>query len=211
MEPLSCPLCGEKQTHRIDPKHDFFHCGNCDLRFLSPERHLTPSEEKARYLTHNNDVEDPRYRKFVEPLFNEIVKRVPPGKAGLDFGAGPGPVLAVMLEEKNYQVALYDPFFHPHESLLLDSYDFIFASECAEHFYNPNYEFERIRRAISDGGLLGVMTHIFKPGTDITTWYYAKDPCHVVFYSEATMGWIKDNFSFRTLDIVGERIAILCT
>lgn len=206
---LPCPLCGAQLAVRIDPGHDFFHCPICDLRFIDPARHLSATDEKLHYLSHNNDVNDPRYRKFVEPLFEEIIKRAPRGNTGLDFGAGPGPVLAVMLEEENYKIELYDPFFHARESLLLEEYDFIFASESAEHFYNPYFEFARIRNAISENGFLGLMTHIFKPGTDITKWYYAKDPCHVVFYSRNTLEWIMKKFNFSRLEVVSDRVAIL--
>ena len=35
---------------------------------LDPLDYLSQEEEKERYKNHNNDVNDPRYQKFVSPI-----------------------------------------------------------------------------------------------------------------------------------------------
>jgi hypothetical protein len=69
------------------------------------------AEEKERYLTHNNDITDPRYQKFVQPVVNAVMENFSTASKGLDFGAGAGPVAAEVLGGKGYSVKLYDPFF----------------------------------------------------------------------------------------------------
>ena len=70
-------------------------------------------------------------------LWDELRPRLPEGARGLDYGAGPGPALAAMIEEDGYSAALYDPLFHPDEAVLSDSYDFITCTETVEHFATP--------------------------------------------------------------------------
>ena len=56
---------------------------------------ISAEAEKARYLTHNNDVEDERYQQFVSPITSAVMKQVQPLRTfGLDYGAGTGPVIA---------------------------------------------------------------------------------------------------------------------
>jgi hypothetical protein len=204
---IQCSLCASKNIKRIDGEDHFYHCGTCDLRFLDPKKHLLFVEEKHRYEQHNNDVHDERYQAFVKPLFDEIQKRTTPPAHGLDYGAGPGPVLALMLQKYGLDIALYDPIFH-NNNVFNDRYDFVFASESAEHFYQPSMEFERIRKILNPHGFLAIMTHIYKIEIDFPNWYYKKDPCHVVFYSEKTFAWMREHYRFSNLEVVSPRIAI---
>src|SRR5258708_3811406 len=126
----ACPLCEFQDSKPLaTDSGEYFHCGRCDLRYLHPGARLTPEDEKNRYLTHENVVEDPAYRKFLEPLFQEVRTRIEPGARGLDFGAGPGPALADMFRGENFKVELYDPFFWPDASMLDQTFDFVVASE----------------------------------------------------------------------------------
>ncbi len=209
---ITCTLCNSKSLSsiRADGKaHAYYHCANCDLRFLNPEFHLSNADEKKRYLTHNNDVEDLGYQKFVTPLLEEIKKLKPAPSSGLDFGAGTGPVLSKLLKESGYDVALYDPYFWPDKSVLNRSYDFVCACEVIEHFYEPKKEFELLKMLLKDRGALGIMTHIFSPAQDFDTWYYRRDPTHVSFYSRRTFEWIGKAYEFKSVNFVGERVALL--
>jgi hypothetical protein len=79
----SCSLyCQESFSDR------YFHCSHCDFRFLNPKYRLNSQEEKARYLEHNNDVNSLEYQKFMQPVVDQILKRMPERSEGLDFGAG---------------------------------------------------------------------------------------------------------------------------
>ncbi len=206
-----CVLCKSKDLQPLRDCANYFLCNNCDLRFLSTDKRLSFAEEKHRYEQHNNDVNDQRYRKFMEPLFLEVTKRFPLDsiQMGLDYGAGKGPMLAKMLSELGHAVALYDPMFFESTDLLNKKYDFIFASESAEHFYDPLLEFERMFTALKDNGFIAVMTSLVTENIDFPNWYYRKDPSHVVFYSERTFDWLKTYFGFKNCEVTPPRIVIL--
>ncbi|MDA1381669.1 methyltransferase domain-containing protein [Plesiomonas shigelloides subsp. oncorhynchi] len=55
----------------------------------------------------------------------------------MDFGCGPGPLLAQMLEEAGFRMHKYDPYFHPERATLAREYDFVTCTEVAEHFMPP--------------------------------------------------------------------------
>ena len=178
---------------------DYYLCGVCDLVFVPPEFHLEPAAERDRYLAHNNDSEDLGYRRFLARLWNELKPRLSPGASGLDFGAGPGPVLVEMMREDGFDVALYDPFFAPDEGVLESRYDFITCTETAEHFANPRHELERLKRILKPGGWLGGMTGMLPAGTDFPEWHYHGDVTHLCFYSRKSMEWMASHQGWNVL------------
>lgn len=166
------------------------------------------SSEKARYETHNNDVEDPRYRAFVSPIVEAVATGWPTSAKGLDFGAGTGPVISVMLGEKGYDMQLYDPFFHPSVEPLRDKYHFIACCEVIEHFHDPAAEFQRLHDLLLPGGTLYCMTDILTEEVNFSSWYYTNDPTHVIFYRPETFEWIAKRYGFAAPEIDGRLIAL---
>ena len=142
----------------IKPKR-YWKCGYCEAIFLDKEFYLSSNDEYKHYLTHNNDVNDPRYKQFLSNLMLPLIDRIKLNSIGLDYGCGPGPALSLMLREKGYQMFNYDPFFHPKKSNLLKKYDFISCSETVEHFHNPFYEFTRFNELLNNNGVIGIMTN----------------------------------------------------
>lgn len=173
---------------------------------MSPKHFLSPENERARYETHNNDLDDPGYQNFVRPLVDAVICDFPKSSHGLDFGAGTGPVLSRLLADAGYDMTLYDPFFHPNEELLKLQYDFIVSCEVIEHFHHPAREFEMLRRLLKPGGKLYCKTDPFTPGIDFTRWYYKNDPTHVFFYTDPSFEFIKNQFGFRTFSRNGRVI-----
>lgn len=51
-------------------------------------------------MLHENDINDPGYRAFVAPVVDRISSDRTPKHFGLDFGAGPGPVIAKLLSDR---------------------------------------------------------------------------------------------------------------
>ena len=191
-----CPLCTSNRTvlfftsTQKNLERDYVHCERCDLVFVPPEFHLEPESQKARYLTHNNDPDDPDYRTFLARLWDELRPRLPAGSRGLDYGAGPGPALAAMIEQDGFGASIYDPFFFPDESAFSATYDFVTCTETVEHFTSPRREFARLDGILARGGLFGLMTSILEDKDGFADWYYHRDPTHVAFYTKATFRWI---------------------
>ena len=79
---------------------------------------------------------------------------------------------------------IFDPYFFADTTPLSMQYDFITCSEAAEHFYRPAEEFKKLVGLLHPGGILGIMTSLWDETIDFATWYYRKDPTHVVFYHQ---------------------------
>ncbi|MBU2531886.1 MAG: class I SAM-dependent methyltransferase [Alphaproteobacteria bacterium] len=175
----------------------YWRCGTCALTYLDPGQRLLPEDEFNHYLSHENDVDDPGYRRFLSRLSAPLLQRLPPGSRGIDYGCGPGPALAHMLREAGHHVALYDPFFVPDKAVLRVTYDFITCTEVAEHFHEPANEFARFDAMLRPGGLLGLMTSFQTDDTRFATWHYRRDPSHVSFYKRDTLAFMADRMGWR--------------
>lgn len=184
-----CPVC---RAPRAEPfariaARDYWRCPVCEATFLEPSQRPDPRAEYAHYLSHENAVDDPRYRQFLSRLAEPLAARLAPGAEGLDYGCGPGPALAAMLREAGHPMTVYDPFFAPDTAPLDRCYDFVTCTETAEHFFAPAEEFDRLGRLLRPGGWLGVMTCFQTDDARFAGWHYRSDPTHVVFYREATL------------------------
>lgn len=208
---MNCILCHsvlEKPIH-VEKEHRFFDCENCGSIVRSTDTFPDFETEKERYETHNNDVNDLRYQKFVSPITNAVQANFKPQNSiGLDFGAGTGPVITKVLNDKGYKLNLYDPFFHPDKSVLNQKYDYIVCCEVIEHFHNPFKEFELLKSLLKPSGKLYCMTDIFSKNLDFGNWYYKNDPTHVIFYTEKSLRWIQREIEFSTLEI-NHRLIVL--
>ena len=190
----NCPLCRFRPIElKQAGKYNYGLCPRCGGTFKSSEELPSPAEELARYKLHNNNVGDPGYRNFLRPLVDLVLSRRRPGERGLDFGAGPGPLISELLEEQGFAMALYDPFFHPDKSALTTNYDFIICCETAEHFHDPRASFNRLSGLLAPGGILFCRTSLAPAWEDFSKWYYKEDITHVFFYNEKTIAWIADN------------------
>ena len=187
-----CPLCKDKNTIKIyaDKDREYLQCQTCQLIFVPPTLFLSADEEKARYDTHQNSPDDPKYRAFLDRLFIPMQNRLAPGSRGLDFGSGPGPTLSVMFEEAGHSMAIYDHFYALNPTVLDTSYDFITATEVVEHLHHPRQELDRLWETLKHGGILGIMTQLVPNHEAFAEWYYKRDPTHVCFFSHTTFEWL---------------------
>ena len=87
-----CPLCSAtgSQPFFADARRPYLRCGVCALVFVLPEFYLSAADERSEYDKHENNVEDPGYRKFLSRLFIPLNKTLSEASRGLDFGSGPG-------------------------------------------------------------------------------------------------------------------------
>ena len=185
---MICIVCKNSNTEvfgHFDNKK-YWKCGICKAIYLDKRNYLNSKEEYAHYLTHNNDIEDERYKLFLSKLMNPLIKELKENSTGLDYGCGPGPALAKMLEEIGHKIYVYDPFFFPIHENLSKKYDFICCTETIEHFHDPYKEFHNFNELIINKGVIGLMTNFYTDDNLFEDWYYRKDPTHVVFYCEET-------------------------
>lgn len=206
---LNCPLCNGDTALLLEVNSkEYNQCFACRSVLLYPSYYLTSQEEKERYENHNNDVEDPRYQKFVSPIVQEVKSAYGPEHTGLDYGCGTGPVISKLLKDDGYQIALYDPFFAPDPQRLAAKYDYIVCCEVMEHFNKPADEFKRLRSLLNPGGVLFCMTEIYSEDIDFKAWYYKNDPTHVFFYHRKGLEWIKNNLGFSEVFTDGRLIIL---
>ena len=122
-----CPVCeqGSLLKFRVVNTQRYLRCDVCQATVMDASCRLSPEQERDIYQLHDKDPSDAGYRKFLSKLTEPLLERLPPGASGLDFGCGPGPALAQMLEAEGMDVSLYDPYFYSSTSVLDQTYDFI--------------------------------------------------------------------------------------
>jgi len=227
-----CPLCGsvcpssfldEAVSASLGSTWRYYHCQTCDLIHRDRASYLTVVEERERYAMHENSEQlslnegENGYLRFLKPVLLEIEKRMPGGCRGLDFGCGPGPLLAQQLLRSGYQMSFYDPQFASDESVLRQAYDFVSCTEVLEHLKAPDTVLFQLLRLVSPDvidsqvlrlGTLFFMTgfHSFVPLSSINgpehimalanfrIWHYRRDPTHICFFSAKTFRyWAQKN------------------
>jgi len=191
-DPGPCPLCGGiRAAPFAELRHGRYHrCPDCDLVFQDRAELPGPEAEREHYLLHDNRLDDPGYRRFLSRLAEPLMAELPAGARGLDFGCGPGPALAAMLDEAGFPTATWDPLFAPDPAALEQRYDFVTCTEAIEHFHHPGHELARLAGLLAPGGRLAVMTEVREPERPFEQWWYPSDPTHVAFYSRQCLAWI---------------------
>lgn len=195
---MNCPLCGTP-ARAIDPAHHrrWFDCDACGLVFVHPADRPDAATEAAHYTTHENDPGDPGYRGFLDRLAAPLARLLDPGAEGLDYGSGPGPTLSVMLSERGFPTAAWDPFFAPDPAPLTRTWDFVTCSETVEHFHQPARAYARLSERVRPGGLLAIMTEPVPGDVDLGGWRYARDPTHVSLHRPRTFEWLADRWGWE--------------
>lgn len=192
-----CPLCQNVTTvlfHR-DQRREYRQCSVCALVFVPTDYHLSHESERAEYDLHRNDLNDVGYRRFLSRLADPLATRLTSPSHGLDFGCGPGPLLAKLLESKGHMVAVYDPFYAQHPKTLEHSYDFITCTEVVEHFREPAREFELLFRCLKPSGILALMTKLVIDADAFSRWHYKNDPTHISYFSRPTLAWLAARYT----------------
>ncbi|MCF7904426.1 MAG: class I SAM-dependent methyltransferase [Candidatus Marinimicrobia bacterium] len=200
-EKLHCPLCLSKSTSAYCMVEDrkYFICPTCDLVLIHPSHLPSREEEFERYETHQNDPADIGYIMFLSQLIRPMLGFLSPGARGMDFGSGPVPAISHLLKEARYDVASYDIFYADDPEVLKRKYDFVTASEVAEHLHSAGETLDRIWSCINPGGIFGIMTGMRTRNIVFESWYYVRDPTHVIFFSPRTMEWLADHWKARII------------
>ena len=204
-----CPLCHSLTRELPSAKTLLHHCPTCDLIYKDQSLHLNADEERKRYETHENTLQNEGYvRVFQEFISCAITPFVGNDATVLDYGSGPTPVLKQLLEQQGFTVEAYDPFFAPSPVHNV-TYDLITCTEVLEHVFDPLSVWQRLLSLLSPKGVLALMTH-FHPGeAETAEWWYLRDHTHVTFYSVQTFAWVAQKFDLNILYNDGVKTVVL--
>jgi len=194
-----CPVCrsaGARPFVEVAAQR-YWRCGTCEATFLEAGQRPGPAAERAHYRTHRNDAADPGYRRFVARLVAPLCARLPPAGEVLDFGCGASSAVAALLRAAGHRVRLYDPCFQPDAAALERAYDAVAACEVIEHLQDPATTLARLGERLRPGGWLALMTCFQTDDARFATWWYRRDPTHVVFYREATLAHVAARLGLR--------------
>ncbi|MBN1412629.1 MAG: class I SAM-dependent methyltransferase [Spirochaetales bacterium] len=194
-----------------DPRN-FFYCRYCGLVIVGKEFLLSEEDEKKRYLLHDNSVRNAGYVKYLGNFIeNVVLKYLRPPSTVLDFGSGPNPVLADLLEERDFNIDCYDKHFAPNRDVLkTGAYDGIILLEVLEHLYDPGQWFRFFHDLLKPEGILIIRTQLHDEDRDkFLPWWYIQDQTHVCFFSERTFRIIAEAYSFSLISINQDNNIIL--
>ncbi len=213
--PFSCPLCGERRLSPWwqDKYREYVHCLNCQLVFVPRDWHLPTEEEKACYDLHENNSHDEGYRRFLSRMFNPVATRITPPAFGLDFGCGPGPILAQMFIDVGFTMKVYDLYYANNPNVIdseqmAEHYHFITATEVVEHLGDPGAVLRQLLTLLRPDGVLGLMTKLVKDRESFKSWHYIRDRTHISFFSRATFEWFAAQTGCQ-VEFVGADVVLL--
>jgi len=127
----------------------------------------------------------------------------------LDFGCGPVPLLADLLQEKKYHTEIYDKYFFSDRKVLSHSYDAIILHEVAEHFRDPKTELSALVPLIRETGYLIISTlQCPESRKEFNSWWYRMDITHLSFFREKTFKYLAGVFKLKFLDTENQNIFI---
>ncbi len=198
-----CPLCGTSASGAMEnlvSNKAYRHCTTCHLIFALGKDFPALADEKERYLLHENDINNEGYVSFLSQIIDLALPYIFTNAKGLDFGCGYNPVLAQILENKGYACEKYDPIFFPE--MPAEQFDYAFAVECFEHFFQPRTTIELLLAKIKPAGYLFIMTSLWTTEAAFAKWYYTRDPTHVAFFNVRTFEWMASeyNLSIKAID-----------
>ncbi len=187
----NCPICHESTCSITHKKlGTFYKCDKCDFIHKDRNHLITLKQELAIYNNHNNSIDDPKYVAFFNRfLYKAVFPYVNSGKKAFDFGSGPTPVLAQILQRYHqYDMVIYDLFYATNKSYINKKFDLITSTEVLEHVKDPISTFKLLVSLLKKDGVLAIMT-LYHPNNDddFLKWYYIRDPSHISFYSLKTM------------------------
>lgn len=182
----SCCLCGSSETVEVFTPRDkilYNRCESCGYVAMDRQYRMTPADEKLRYEQHNNNPENPGYVNWLNTFLDFALNPPPPeGASILDFGSGPEPVMAGLMEQRGYNVSIEDPFFAPGQRD--GTFDIITSLEVFEHLSNPFEVLCSLSKRLSDGGRLCIATKFLPESPDdFDSWHYRNDSTHIGFFT----------------------------
>lgn len=206
----TCRLCGSTNVEQIKLDKTYYHCQECDFIFMDDCYLLEETEERQRYLQHNNTIENTGYVKMFQTFIdNALEPNYATAEMILDYGSGPNPVFAQIMRRQGKAVDIYDPYFSPLTEYLHRQYDMITLTEVIEHIQFPLNNLQPLKDCLMPNGLLAIMTRIHPGIANFEKWWYRKDNTHISFFSLKTAQVLATLLDMRITKTDGERFFCL--
>lgn len=208
---MDCPLCASGGARALsNPRRAFLRCPACGFAWAAEGSRPDAAASRERYALHRNDPGDPGYAAYLSAIADAALAACPrPPRSILDWGSGPVPAMARILEGRGFGAATWDPFFAPEPVPAPASFDLVLCVEVAEHFADPAADFLAMASRLRPGGVLAVHTGLAPEDDEaFLSWWYVEDPTHVSFFSEAGLRFLARCASLRVLDVGGGKPAL---
>ena len=208
-----CKICASKTKTIFDQQFEqnYYHCPNCEFIFLDESKTISAEQEKEQYKFHKNTPDNQGYVKMFQDFIEQAIKPYKNQiKTALDFGSGPGPVLASLLKHEGFKVDIYDKHFAPEKVYQGKKYDLITATEVFEHLKDPLATLKLLQSLLNKNGLIAIMTlfHNSKE-EDFKKWWYRRDATHICFYTPKTFEVMAEKLGMEVLLTDDKRICVL--
>lgn len=183
----------------------FYKCSHCQAVWRDPKEFLSPDQEKARYLHHHNDLDDPNYQAYFRHFIQKAILpflNLTQATQALDFGSGPQAVLGHVWQT-DYQIPMisYDPFFANQQDYQSKEYDLITCVEVLEHLHQPRTNIQHLVKLMKPQAIIAIRTQFLPKNKDgFQDWWYMHDPSHVCFYNLPSLLYLTKDLN---LDLVG--------
>ena len=191
---VKCRICGQAaylMEHEKLEKH-YYHCVYCDYIFMDEKEIISHEAEKHRYDQHKNTLDNRGYVNMFECFIEQaIIPYENQIDTALDFGCGPGPVLAYLLKQRGIQVDVYDIYFQPKKVYENKKYNLITSTEVFEHLKYPMEQASTLLQRLTPNGILALMTSFHSNDVEqFSKWWYRKDDTHIGFFNAKTFEYI---------------------
>ena len=187
---MKCKICSNVTNTIIDNNLGKVYdvCPHCQLVTLEKKYFVDKAQEKSQYENHNNSFESKGYVKMFEDFLDYFWDNLNQSSTiALDFGSGPGPVLAEILKNRGLHVDTYDKFYQPVCVYENKKYDLITSTEVFEHLENPIETLLLLKEHLKESGIIAIMTLFHNNNSrDFLNWWYKRDPTHITFYTPKT-------------------------
>lgn len=198
-----CKICGHETEWFQDPKGIAYHyCQFCQFISKDAQSLISNEDEFKIYNNHNNSIEDDHFVAYFKNFIDDaIMGYCGAGRSGFDFGSGPSPVLALILQrDYGFSMDCYDLFYLPFKIYEGKQYDLVTSTEVVEHLEHPMETFRLLKSLLKPEGVLAIMT-LFH-ANDQTVFLnsnYRRDKSHIGFFTPRTMAVIADLLGLEIL------------
>jgi SAM-dependent methyltransferase len=207
----NCPFCHSPMALVVTSSVFYHECSKCCFRFLDTGFHVSARAAKERYELHDNSNTNEGYGKWIKGIMDfGVFPFMGNNGTFLDYGCGAGQSVRRYLHDfakDHWQYSCYDIHFFPDKPS--GSFSMLFCCETAEHFTDPENNFQEMIRYLEPDGILVIST-LFAPANrkEFEKWWYRQDCTHTSFYTSTTLKAVAERFNLVQLADNGRNIQV---